>query len=512
MPTATLIPPARSTRNTVFDKKSARTIDAQGFLHVEACNISKACVNPYYGAEIPNHQELGLDPRKVYYLFRDPKELEKAAPTFNNLPLMDGHIEVSAFDLTDPKVQARVVGSTGTNALFGDPYLTNDIVVWRADAIQGVESKEQTELSCAYRYKLEMIPGAYAGQAYDGRMFDIAGNHVALVDEGRAGHDVTVKDSLTSKLKVELSTRELKRIVTDALRPMRVLLGLEKPVTGGITVDENPTGINQYSGGAASKAKEASVKANTASKAASFKGRPSPDKAEAHARAGAAHHAARDLHYKASRLSSGKQSEAHYKLGQAHNAKGNAHFAAHETNLLSHDSVTGDDNPEGINQYTGGSGGKEAAKEASRVANAATNHANKTGKKSDHMKAAGAHSDAQMLHQMVGNKKEAENHGDIKRYHMEGMKYGKDSITMDIEKREDVSPKPGKQKYGEVEFADPKNKKYPLDTPDHVRSAASYWGRPDNRSPYSKEDQTTISKRIEAAKKKFKIGEYAESK
>lgn len=471
MPTATLIPPTRSTRNTVFDKKSARTIDAQGFLHVEGCNISKACVNPYYGAEIPNHQELGLDPRKVYYLFRDPKELEKAASTFNNLPLMDGHIEVSAFDLTDPKVQARVVGSTGTGAVFADPFLMNDIVVWRADAIQGVESKEQTELSCAYRYKLEMIPGVYAGQAYDGRMFDIAGNHVALVDEGRAGHDVTVKDSLTDKLKVELGTRELKRIVTDALRPMRVLLGLEKPVTGGITMDEKmATDIIKHMKG---------------HKDSSGKAAPWVIVSESTGKV----------------IWSGASKEA--AAAQLRNIEGHK---------VSDKSVTSDDNPEGINQYTGGSGGKEAAKEASRVANAATNHANKTGKKSDHMKAAGAHSDAQMLHQMVGNKKEAENHGDIKRYHMEGMKYGKDSITHDIAEREDVSPKPGKQKYGEVEFADPKNKKYPLDTPDHVRSAASYWGRPDNRSPYSKEDQTTISKRIEAAKKKFKIGEYAESK
>jgi len=80
----------------------------------------------------------------------------------------------------------------------------------------------------------------------------------------------------------------------------------------------------------------------------------------------------------------------------------------------------------------------------------------------------------------------------------------------DIAKREEVNPEAGKEKYGNVEFADPKNKKYPLDTEAHVRAASSYWGMPKNKAMYSKADQVAITKRIESAKKRFKIGEYAE--
>ncbi len=40
-----------------------------------------------------------------------------------------------------------------------------------------------------------MTPGSYNGEAYDGVMRDIAGNHVALVVQGRAGADVLVNDS-----------------------------------------------------------------------------------------------------------------------------------------------------------------------------------------------------------------------------------------------------------------------------------------------------------------------------
>src|ERR1700751_1932745 len=75
-----------------------------------------------------------------------------------------------------------------------------------------------------------------------------------------------------------------------------------------------------------------------------------------------------------------------------------------------------------------------------------------------------------------------------------------------IEKREDVSPKEGKSKYGDVTFADAKNKKYPLDTEAHVRAALSYWGMPKNRAKYSAEDQKTIGGKIRAAAKKLGIG------
>lgn len=82
--------------------------------------------------------------------------------------------------------------------------------------------------------------------------------------------------------------------------------------------------------------------------------------------------------------------------------------------------------------------------------------------------------------------------------------------TKDLEKvaaRDDVKPSEGKDKYGDVEFADETNKKYPLDTEEHVRAAASYFGMPKNRSKYSEADQKTIDNKISAAEKKFGIGE-----
>ncbi len=174
-----------------FDRKSVRTYDADGMMHVAQTPISKANVCVYYGKEIPDSEKLGLDPNKAYRLFRDPEELKKAAPTFNNKPLLNQHLP---FSVVSPPKDA-IVGSTGTDAKFEFPYLYNSLGIHDLDSIMGVETERQKEISSSYRYRLDMTPGVYEGEAYDGVMRDIVCNHVAIVPSGRAGPDVFVYDS-----------------------------------------------------------------------------------------------------------------------------------------------------------------------------------------------------------------------------------------------------------------------------------------------------------------------------
>jgi hypothetical protein len=89
----------------------------------------------------------------------------------------------------------KIVGSLGTDAAFDAPYLTNSLTVTDADAIKRINSGEFRDLSAGYLCDVEMIDGMFDGKHYDGRMKNIRGNHVALVREGRAGHDVRVADS-----------------------------------------------------------------------------------------------------------------------------------------------------------------------------------------------------------------------------------------------------------------------------------------------------------------------------
>jgi hypothetical protein len=79
------------------------------------------------------------------------------------------------------------------------------------------------------------------------------------------------------------------------------------------------------------------------------------------------------------------------------------------------------------------------------------------------------------------------------------------SKVLQIAKRKDVSPKAGEKEYGDVKFADPTNKKYPLDSEKHVRAAWSYINMPKNAKKYSSGDLKTIKGRIRAAAKKLGI-------
>lgn len=187
--------PRQPLRNVPFDflalDAGARSYDQDGRLRVRVSHVSKACVNPYNGREIPYAEELGLDPNKVYKLLRDPEELAKSAPTWNGVPLLITHRPLSAND----HQRNITVGSLGTDAVFRAPYLDNSLMIWDGQAIAAIESGEQRQLSGGYHYTADMTPGVWNGIAYDGVMRDIRGNHVALVETGRAGSDVLVMDS-----------------------------------------------------------------------------------------------------------------------------------------------------------------------------------------------------------------------------------------------------------------------------------------------------------------------------
>jgi len=190
--------------NLALDRASVRSFDKAGHLNVEIANISKAAVNPYYGREIPDGAALGLDPDRVYNLLRDPDELAKAASTFTGKPLVLVHRPQMAGD-HDREI---TVGSVG-EATFEPPYLRAPLSVWDGEAIKLIESGAQRELSCGYFYRVDLTPGAHDGEPYDGVMRDIEGNHVAIVEIGRAGPDVVVGDSTLEAINMLKSRKAL---------------------------------------------------------------------------------------------------------------------------------------------------------------------------------------------------------------------------------------------------------------------------------------------------------------
>ncbi len=52
-----------------------------------------------------------------------------------------------------------------------------------------------------------------------------------------------------------------------------------------------------------------------------------------------------------------------------------------------------------------------------------------------------------------------------------------------------------------MKYADPTNKKYPIDSEEHVRAAWSYINHKDNAAKYDKDEVETIKNRIKRAAK-----------
>lgn len=210
------------TARLAFDA-SQRTMDGNGHMRVAKTVISKAQVDSYFGHEIPDHEQLGLDPNRIYKMLRCPIELEKGADTFKGKQLLIKHTPV---DSTAPQ-KDLTIGSVGSTISFEGGTLYADLTAWDAEGIELIESGKMKELSAGYAYTPDMTAGEYEDQPYDGVMRNISGNHVALVERGRIGPLAVISDSLpfemrfkTMKLKkgaAELITAKLRKIAQDGI-------------------------------------------------------------------------------------------------------------------------------------------------------------------------------------------------------------------------------------------------------------------------------------------------------
>jgi len=171
-----------TTLQFAFDKQTSRSRDADGRMRVKNCILSTAEVNPYNGREIPGWEAKGLDPDKVYHLHRTPEALAASVPTWEGNPLMLKHIPSTA----NAPAKEHKAGSVHS-IKFDGKHLRGDLLVDDGQAIDLIESEKLSDLSGGYRYKPNMTLGVTSdGKAYDGTMDNIQGNHVALVDDGRA--------------------------------------------------------------------------------------------------------------------------------------------------------------------------------------------------------------------------------------------------------------------------------------------------------------------------------------
>lgn len=237
--------------------------------------------------------------------FRPPEEVfsPESLATLANAPLTDDHPSkpVSPANWRD----VAIGHIAGTPRKDGD-FVSGEVLVQDADAIQDVEDKKLVEISCGYKCRLDWTPGIWNGQKYDCIQRDIRYNHISAgpAGWGRAGSEVRLRMDAEGVL---VSGDEAK---TDAYDPDQ-------------SRDEHGMWSESGAAAASGAAHEASASAG---------------KNTSHAYAAAAHHAA---------------SEGHKVLAERHEKLGN-HVAAkeHAAKAAEHDTKAAEHEASSVKEYS----------------------------------------------------------------------------------------------------------------------------------------------------------------
>lgn len=174
----------------------ALTLDApkrtrDGYLAVRA-KAARTGVYDYAGSEVDPENKHGLRDTPIVKVLRDDQTVfdTASAHSFIGKPITDDH---PAEPVTSKNWKDLARG-TVMGAMRSGDYLAFDLLLTDADAIAKVEAGKR-ELSNGYSTDLQFGDfTAPDGTKCQARQTSIVGNHVALVDRGRAGSECAIKD------------------------------------------------------------------------------------------------------------------------------------------------------------------------------------------------------------------------------------------------------------------------------------------------------------------------------
>lgn len=149
-------------------------------------------VYQYGGSEVDPDNKHGLRDTALVNVLRDDGTVfdEKSVRSFIGKPVTDDH-PAAPVTTTNWRDHAR---GTIMGAMRDGDYLAFDLLLTDAEAIAKVDAGKR-ELSNGYSSDLEFGDFTAAdGTKCQARQKSITGNHVALVDRGRAGSECAIKD------------------------------------------------------------------------------------------------------------------------------------------------------------------------------------------------------------------------------------------------------------------------------------------------------------------------------
>jgi len=166
--------------------------------------------------------------------YRPPSEVfnEDSMASFAMVPVTDDHPPEA---VTSRNAKQFAVGMIGESVRKSDSHVAASILVFDDAVIRKMDSGK-TQLSCGYEADLVMESGETPdGERYDAIQTNIRGNHVAIVDVGRAGPSASIrmdaaemvfdalpdstkqgKEQMEEKLKEALAALELAKVRADS--------------------------------------------------------------------------------------------------------------------------------------------------------------------------------------------------------------------------------------------------------------------------------------------------------
>lgn len=187
-------------RLTIHDKR--RTND--GYLVTDA-RFARSGIYEYAGRDVGKPE---MDKVRVY---RPDEEVfaQDAMASFAHRPITNDHPD----DNVNSQTWKRdAVGFTDGRVARDGDFVVVPMMITDQASIDDVDAGK-AELSAGYDCDLEFVDGETdQGQKYDAIMRNIRGNHIAIVDKGRAGSECRIGDRFEEK------DMQLKKIMVDGLQ------------------------------------------------------------------------------------------------------------------------------------------------------------------------------------------------------------------------------------------------------------------------------------------------------
>lgn len=146
---------------------------------------------------------------------RHPEDVwnEDSIASMELIPVTNNHPEEKLVDSNNFKKLA--IGYTGETIKKDGDYILANVVITDSDGVNWVKNQGRKELSLGYTVDLHPENGSYNGEPYDFRQKNIRYNHLAIVNQARAGGDARIAlDSINTveilKEESEMSKRKIK--------------------------------------------------------------------------------------------------------------------------------------------------------------------------------------------------------------------------------------------------------------------------------------------------------------